>query len=445
MGKKEYMEILLGQIRNKKVRELVFEEIGSHIDDQAETFRSKGMDAPEAERRAVREMGDPVETGASLDRIHRPKTAWGMILLIGIINLAGLLLLAGIASEDTAYLLRHQIGYAAAGYGVMILICLLDYTWIGKYCGVLSLVFLGICAYGCISGRYIYGEAYYLWLPFGSAVSLQMLAYLSVPLSGALLYRCRKKTWKHLLVPVVFMAAVLLLLLVCGCGAVLMINLALIDGVLVTFAVQKGWYPVKKKLFSGALWGCLIVIFGILLLWNVSSLLFASYEVSGTAMFSSADAGSSGIASLLSESSWIGASRSGRMIFNTALGWASDYMVMYILAYDGLLIFLGVAVLFGVLCMKMFGMSLRQKNQFGSVMGLGCSMVFFLQIVEYMLVNLEMIPPMSAFLPLLSYGGSGTVISYILLGILLSAHRYQNLTSEKSLEKRRYRLRIERV
>ena len=50
------------------------------------------MEQAEAEEAAVREMGDPVETGNELNRIHRPRMAWGMIGLIAVLSLAGYLI-----------------------------------------------------------------------------------------------------------------------------------------------------------------------------------------------------------------------------------------------------------------------------------------------------------------------------------------------------------------
>ncbi len=32
-------------------------------------------------------MGDPVEVGISLDRIHKPKIAWRLLVIVGILSL----------------------------------------------------------------------------------------------------------------------------------------------------------------------------------------------------------------------------------------------------------------------------------------------------------------------------------------------------------------------
>ena len=69
----EYMETLKEQIQNKRARALVSEEINGHIEEQAQGYEEEGMSREDAKREAVRQMGDPVETGCALNRTH-PQT-----------------------------------------------------------------------------------------------------------------------------------------------------------------------------------------------------------------------------------------------------------------------------------------------------------------------------------------------------------------------------------
>ena len=78
----EYLEIVSEQIRYKKIRSTVTEELKNHILDPVEAFEACGAFPEEAMERAIREMGDPVETGVSLDRIHRPQMHWGIVFFI---------------------------------------------------------------------------------------------------------------------------------------------------------------------------------------------------------------------------------------------------------------------------------------------------------------------------------------------------------------------------
>ena len=87
----EYMSELTGQIRSKKARQEVAREIQNHIEDQAKAYENEGRTRDEALKEAVRQMGNPVEVGIDMDRIHRPRTNWMVLGLAGLLSLAGLL------------------------------------------------------------------------------------------------------------------------------------------------------------------------------------------------------------------------------------------------------------------------------------------------------------------------------------------------------------------
>ena len=92
MRAEEYLKIVTEQIRCKRARGAVQEELQQHMEDQKNAFLVEGMEVQEAEAAAVAEMGDPIKIGTEMDRIHRPQMAWGMIGLIGALGIAGLLL-----------------------------------------------------------------------------------------------------------------------------------------------------------------------------------------------------------------------------------------------------------------------------------------------------------------------------------------------------------------
>ncbi|MBQ4220776.1 MAG: FtsW/RodA/SpoVE family cell cycle protein, partial [Butyrivibrio sp.] len=74
----EYIKMLLEQVRFQKAHKAIGDELRSHIEDQIENNISEGMDKETAEKIAVEDMGDPVEAGIALDKVHRPQVAWGV-------------------------------------------------------------------------------------------------------------------------------------------------------------------------------------------------------------------------------------------------------------------------------------------------------------------------------------------------------------------------------
>ncbi|WP_026655650.1 permease prefix domain 1-containing protein [Butyrivibrio sp. AE3003] len=77
----EYIKKLLEQVRFEKAHKAIGDEIRAHIENQIEANVLDGMDKETAEKRAVEDMGDPVETGIALDKVHRPQMAWGVVIV----------------------------------------------------------------------------------------------------------------------------------------------------------------------------------------------------------------------------------------------------------------------------------------------------------------------------------------------------------------------------
>ena len=98
----------------------------------------------EAERLAVEEMGDPMATGLELDRIHRPKPQWGLLLWAAALAFAGAFLRVWlIAGVDTRYVIfqpEKVVFSLVVGCACMVGMYLLDYTFLLKHA-----VFLTLC------------------------------------------------------------------------------------------------------------------------------------------------------------------------------------------------------------------------------------------------------------------------------------------------------------
>lgn len=102
----KYLEKVLEQIRCKKAKPYIAKELESHLEDQIADNIKSGMNKEQAEKEAVRDMGDPVETGVELDRIHKPQIAWKLLLLVGLLSIAGIIIHTIIAQNT-----GRQISY----------------------------------------------------------------------------------------------------------------------------------------------------------------------------------------------------------------------------------------------------------------------------------------------------------------------------------------------
>ena len=91
MRMEEYMEKLISQIRCKKARPYIESEIKDHIEEQIAFNKLKGMSDEEAEKNAVMDMGDPIEVGISMDKIHKPQLSLRLLAIVGILSVFGII------------------------------------------------------------------------------------------------------------------------------------------------------------------------------------------------------------------------------------------------------------------------------------------------------------------------------------------------------------------
>ena len=149
MDKNKYLETVAEQIRCKRAVPFLKQELKDHIEDQMEAYIADGMNPEEAEEAAVREMGNPVETGVELDRVHRPKMDRKVLLGAIFLGVLGIIIQAMILS--TVY--KEQMGpeYSApyhiyaldeimeqaaitlGGIVTMLAVCYLDYSRLFKH------------------------------------------------------------------------------------------------------------------------------------------------------------------------------------------------------------------------------------------------------------------------------------------------------------------------
>lgn len=75
------------------------------------------------------------------------------------------------------------------------------------------------------------------------------------------------------------------------------------------------------------------------------------------------------------------------------------------------------------------------------VMGTGCTALFLIQTVVFILENLGGVGNMGIYCPFFGTGRAGMLTSYILLGLLLSICRYQKTAPEPAIRSWRWRQR----
>lgn len=429
----EFLDNLLSQIRCKKARPFISDEIKLHIEEQISENINSGMNREEAEREAIKDMGDPIEVGISLDRIHKPQVAWRMLGVIALISILGIILQFSISLQIEKFDIatnNGSSGFAISvllGLAVMFILYLMDYTTIGKYAKVIGGLMIIATLYTSLFGSTIAGRIFYIGLgPLRVQLTAFMMFY--IPIYGAIIYKYRGgglgaflKVLMWMVVPVILAFNLPSLML----AAVMLISML----VQLTIALVKGWFklPIKRTIIL--MWVIALVLPIVSIYGMYSSNLLLDNQMASLCEFFLAGEEVSWLTGTLrglaNDIAIVG--NSGKELIGYLPDFNRDYIFSYVLNTYGRLAGILLVMMLTALVLSIFSTAIKQKNQLGYVMGCGCGMIFLMNIIINLLGSMGVIPPTSSFLPFFSAGGSNIILSYALVGITLSIYRYKSV------------------
>lgn len=435
-----YLNSVCEQIRWKRAREGTAQELLTHLLDQTDAYLELGMDEDTAIRESVRQMGDPVETGALLDRIHRPKSQWRLFFLVGLLLVMGYITQTTLreVAAITVYANYDPLFYEALwlrrtipGVLLMLLVYFLDYTILARrpllyfWAGIAGSLVVLLNSQR-FSGRYYEFQQWMLLSPL-------LLALLVYSMRGKKLFG----------------------LLSCLCGTALLSGMAMLipnitmallifcSGILLTvLSVAHGWMklPVKRTLI---LIGSFLLLSVAILCWHI---IFNGYYLRRILIVFNPkqDPWATGYQilltrSILSGARWIG---QGEVSFN---GYHSVEQILPELESASLLtwlihrqgwlaglILIGVFVLF---LGWMLNKSLRHRSVLGSLISTAVVFTLTLQVISFVLYNLGFPIIGNLSLPLINYGRWRTAITLGMIGLTLSVFREEELPVKQNIPK----------
>lgn len=438
MNCEEYLSTLTGQIRCKMARGEVAEEVRGHIECQTRAFMSEGMERNEAEALAVREMGDPVEVGNELNKIHRPQMPWGTIALIVALSIAGYLayyLFTAKCVDEAGNSITgagmRYLFYILVGLAAMTGVCFADYTRIAGRARELMAVLLLGCAAGLILfGAMLNGAVRWIYLGV-MTVDVLALLMLTVPLYAGILYYYRGRGMSGVIKAVLWILPGCWIAMLCG-GAWMSMILMATYLVIFEIAVCRRWFCISGRAAVTA--GCAVGagLPAAVLIWMIY-FVDSSYLQRRLSMIFGVEENmpyARVLAGELLDGSRLLGKNPGLSDTVIAPPDPSEAALAGIAGYYGILAALAVAGGLLFLLLRFLRISLKQRNQLGMLMGTGCAVVFLIQAGIYFANNMGIFY-LGTYCPFLSMGGSGTLVIYVLLGLMLSICRYRNTAPER--------------
>ena len=428
---KEYMKTLEEQIQNKRARALVAEEINGHIEEQAQGYEEEGMSREDAKREAVRQMGDPVETGCALNRIHRPAFPWKLFVLAVFLTAASILMSVVIFGKteggaSQAEQLGSLLVINGVSFAMIFLVMYVDYTWLFLHIRAVAVCYL-ICLCLVWSGGVIGNYQTALF----ACYSMQVL--LPVIFAG-IIYQYRGKEFAGILKAVgwIFVPFLVLLLMATPMSTAAVLENAVVCLFLLVAAVLRGIFGNKKKRYMVKLTG---LAFGLL---GAGVLLYHHFFTNGYVKARLEHMGQFGFQNRMIKSAAAEYSLFGnRTLLMQGHAQDGEYLLGNIFSYFGIIAGVLVIAAFVWFLLQAFRQSLMQSNRMGFLLGMACSIALIVRVlVIYVAMNFGYAVIYTVAVPFFSTNLMMAVVNGIYVGLLFCVLRNKMILKEPCIERK---------
>lgn len=447
MTEELFIKNVTEQIRCAKVRDSIAKELSNHIEDQTAAYEEAGESHEEAVRRAVQEMGDPVEVGVELDRIHRPQIDFKMIGMVFLFSVAGFFIIYKVdnLSQYPEYVMRQCV-VLLLSFGVMAVMYFLDYSFIGRYA-------YGIGVFATVA---IYFSTMFA-KPHGVISINFTLVYLYVPIYAGILYRLRRRGYSAVVWGIVMQIATTGLAYKLSGTLYTAVNIYMMCTVLLIIAVWKKWFDVDKKTAVAIIIGALVLA-PMVFSFARSVFLGREYGFQTQRLLAWLNPGQYAegagyiyqwLRQELGMAKWIGASQSSAIARDNLLGMGQPmpyptepFVLFQLVCTYGILAGLMLILAFTAVAVRAFQIVRRQKNQLGFMISAACFMVLAFNCLEGVLINTGYYPVSSLQFPFVSYGACTGITYAVLIGLLLSIYRNERIITDEISQRPVWRLSL---
>ena len=448
---KDFLEKVCNEIKYKPIREEISKELENHIEESKEAYIHKGESEEIAINKAIADMGDAEVIGKTLNKIHKPKLDYKLIILL-LILLCFTFLVVGIKttshvfSEGEGPFFIKTIVYLIIGFILGLAVYFMDYTKISKYSNYIYIASSILIIYTVIFGRYgIIGIPY---LDIGNMISISTV---TMPLFLIAFVGFIQNVGKHKvefrvlnletiqidksLIKIIILSVFSLLLLASIPSLTSAFILGIAYMIIATVKIIKDSHKKVTNLLK--LYGVIFAL-GIIC---IISLTTAPYRLERivTTFYPETDPEGAG---------WLGINR--KLIIESAsmFGEAEDmsnaldlfdagtqFAFISILAHYGWIVAILLIVTIILISVKLIINSMKVKDAYGKMLIIGISCLFIFQSVFNVLMNLNLWFEAGFELPFVSYGGTGLIMNMICLALVLSIYRRKDILISSGNEK----------
>ncbi|MGH0944288.1 FtsW/RodA/SpoVE family cell cycle protein [Bacillus mycoides] len=411
MNKKgeRFVSEVTNHIKSKEAKSFVATELDFHLKQAKNTWIEKGLSEEIAENKAVEQMGSPIKLGRELNKLHKPKVDWFLLILL--VAAMGLGFLPIIALGHTNDLLMNKVIFVILGIAAAVGIMLLDYRklerlgWLFYTIGVLILLTLK-----CFPSGYVNGEALIKIGP------IKIDCLMTIPfffLAWASFFNNSRLKFIHLFMLYVFS---LYLFLTTSILLPIFIYITMVF-------VMLWWSKLGKK--TAWLITMLPICFFIirdLLSWSAVK----EYRIARILGFLNPehDLWDLLLKEVMSSAGWFGTYGNIKSIPAAH----TDFVFASLTYYYGYVLALVLVLILSLFAVRIMTISYKINDGYGKLLLVGGVTLFVVHFICNVGMILGILPRVSISLPFISYGLVPTLFHAFIMGIVLSVYRRKDMS-----------------
>lgn len=414
MNKKgeRFVSEVTNHIKSKEAKSFVATELDFHLKQAKNTWIEKGLSEEVAENKAVEQMGSPIKLGQELNKLHKPKVDWFLLILL--VAAMGLGFLPVLVFGYTNDVIMNKVIFVILGVITAIGMMLLDYRklermgWLFYTIGVVVLLILY-----CFPNASMIGE------PLIQIGPIAIDCLMAVPfffLAWASFFNNSRLKIIHLVVLYLFS---LYLFLIVSTLSSIFIYITMVF-------VMLWWSKLGKKtsLIITVVPICLFII-------KVSVSWSSGYHLDRLLGYLNPenDAGGAGfmyirLKEVMSSAGWFGTY--GDMKFIPAPD--TDFVFASLTYYYGYWLALILVFVLSLFVARLIVISYKINDRYGKLLLVGGLTLFVFQFIYNVGMILGLLPLAAISLPFISYGLTPTVFHALIMGIVLSVYRRKGIS-----------------
>lgn len=451
---KEFLNNVCEQIKYKPIRNEIAEELENHIKEAKENYIQEGIEEIEAEEKAISQMGKAEEIGKKLNKIHKPKLDWKLLIMVVITLAFGFLVAFTRAIKYEIISLggetRAIIVFAICtviGLLLSIGIYFFDYRKLQKHAKYLYTLATAIIIFSIIFSTNTYRRVY---LNFGIArvspailtMPLYIMAFVgfiqNLKEQSKIKIVIQEKEFNISLLKIIIILSITSILLFLAIDHITSaVILALTYLIISTIKLLK--LKENRKKYITILWSTPIILVILMTFLLVNNGMFRINRIIGS-FNPELDPTGAGWQGMLQKQVINSAKLIGEAAIDVSVEdnlTKEDYLRVFdegtnfaftsILSHYGWLISIGMVMAIILLNTKLIINSIKIKDEYGKLLIVGIATAFILQSIFNLLMNLNLGIKADFNIPLISYSGIGLIINMMSLAVTFSVYRRKDI------------------